>query len=108
MGGDPVCVSPDFNTPMVTIWDELWESVPQSGSVNVVTIKQLLWQYKERCQAERKKQQDGDECPLALLPVSFALAKDWLWKKQRIHLQAIVAGAVNKSAREVVTELNIP
>lgn len=105
MGGDPTCVPPDFNTPMVTIWDELWESMPQSGSVSV-TVKELLRQYKERCQAERKKQQDGDECPLALLPVSFALAKDWLRKKQKIHSQAIVAGAVNESAREVVVELS--
>lgn len=74
MGGDPTCIPPDLNTPMVTIWDEFWEW-PQSGSVNV-TVKQLLQQYKEWCQAEWKKQQNGDECPLALLPVSFALAKD--------------------------------
>ena len=34
------------------------------------------------------------------------LAKDWLRKKQKIHSQAIVAGAVNESAREVVVELS--
>lgn len=65
------------------------------------TVKQLLQQYKEWCRAE----QEEDECPLALLPVSFAQDKDWLLKQQRIHSEAIVAGAVNESA---VTELNVP
>ena len=105
MGGDPTCVPPDFNATMNAIWEELWASMPQSGSVSA-TVKQLLQQYKERCRAEWKRQQDGDECPPALLPVSFAQAKDWLLKQQRIHSEAIVAGAVNESAREVVTELN--
>ena len=79
--------------------------MPQSGSVST-TVYRLLQKYKERCLTERKRQEDGDECPLALLPVSFAYAKDWLRKQQQSHSEAIVVGAVNESAREVVTELS--
>ena len=68
-------------------------------------MKQLLQRYKKRCQDERQSQ-EKDECPLALLPVSFAQAKDWLLRQQKIHSEAIVAGTVNEAAREVVTDLN--
>lgn len=98
-------VPPDFNTSMKTIWEELWESMPQTGSISTV-IGKLLLQYRERCQSERKRRQDGDQCPLALLPVSYAQAKDWLRNQQKVQSEAISVGAVNESAREVVTELS--
>ena len=80
--------------------------MPQTGRPGVV-VKQLLTQYKKRCEDERKKhEQDGDRCPLDLFPVSFAHAKDWLLKKHRAQSEAFMAGAVNKTAREVITELS--
>ena len=104
MGGDVSSVPPDFNPTMKSIWDELWMSLPQSGGVGA-NVKQLIQKYKKRCQDERQSQ-EKDQCPLALLPVSFAQAKDWLLKKQKIYSEAIVAGTVNEAAREVVTDLN--
>jgi len=79
--------------------------MPQSGRVSV-TINTLLQQYKERCRAERKQQHDSSESPPALLPVSFALAKDWLLKQQKAQSEALQTGAVNEDAREVVADLN--
>ena len=79
-GGDPTCVPPDFNSTMLAVWEELWHAMPQSGGVSV-TVKSLLQQYKERCTAERKRPRQA-ESPAPLLPVSFALAKDWL-KQQK-------------------------
>ena len=95
MGGDPTCVPPDFNSSMLAVWEELW---PQSGKVSA-TVNTL-------CRAERKRLQDLAETPLALLPVSFVQAKDWLLRQQKAQSQALQIGAVNKEAREVVTELN--
>ena len=44
--------------------------------------------------------------PPALLPVSFALAKDWLPKQQKAQSEALETGAVNEEAREVVANSN--
>ena len=66
----------------------------------------MLQQYKERCRAERKRQHDSSESSPALLPVSFALAKDWLLKQQKAQSEALQTGAVNEDAREVVADLN--
>ena len=98
-----MCVPPDFNETMKAVWERLWEAMPQSRKVSV-TVKQLLQQYKERCQAERS--QKKDKSPPALLPVSFAQAKDWLLQQQKAHSEAITVGTVNEAAREVVAELN--
>ena len=89
---------------MKVIWEELWESKPQSGRISV-TVNKLLQQYKERCRTERKRKLD-DESPLALLPVSFAQAKDWLMKQQRAQSETVEAGAVNEEAREVISDLS--
>lgn len=96
-------VPPDFNKAMERVWQELYDSMPQSGKVGM-TVKQLLQQYKERCRVERMRQ-ETNESPLALLPVSFGHAKDWLMKQQSAHSIAIEAGTVNEEAREVVSEL---
>ena len=104
MGGNPTCVPPNFNDSMKVIWEELWESMPQSGKVSI-TVNKLLQQYKERCRTERKRKLD-DESPLALLPVSFAQAKDWLMKQQRAQSEAVEAGAVNEEAREIISDLS--
>jgi hypothetical protein len=90
---------------MQSIWEVLCEAMPQSGKFSV-TVKLLLQQYKERCRAERS-QHGQEESTLALLPVSFAQAKDWLLKQQRLHSQAIEAGTINKAAREAVAELSL-
>ena len=55
MGGDPTCVPPDFNRGTLTMWEELWHSMPQSGSVSNA-VNNLLQRYKERCRAERSAQ----------------------------------------------------
>lgn len=106
MGGDTTCVPPDFNNSMLAIWEELWHAMPQSGKVGV-TVSSLLQQYKEHCRAERKRPRHSSESPPALLPVSFAQAKDWLLRQQRKQSEALETGAVNEAAREVVDELNI-
>jgi len=106
MGGDTTCVPPDFNCSMLAIWEELWHAMPQSGKVGV-TVNSLLQQYKERCRAERKRPRHSSEGPPALLPVSFAQAKDWLLRQQRKQSEALETGAINEAAREVVAELNI-
>ena len=90
---------------MSAIWEELWHSMPQSGKISV-TVNSLLQQYKERCRAERKRPRDSDEGPPALLPVSFAQAKDWLLKQQKALSEALETGAVNEKAREVVADLS--
>ena len=105
MGGDPTCVPPDFNRTMLAVWEELWESMPQSGKVGV-TVQGLLQRYKERCRQERKRPRQSSESPPALLPVSFALAKDWLLKQQKASSEALQLGAVNEEAREVVADLS--
>ena len=78
MGGDPTNIPPDFNNTMQSVWEELWHAMPGSGGVSVVST--ILQQYKVHCMAERKRPRDSSESPPALLPVSFALAKDWLPK----------------------------
>ena len=105
MGGDPTCVPPDFNSSMLTIWEELWHSMPRSGKVSV-TVNTLLQNYKERCRTERKRPRDSSESPAALLPVSFAQAKDWLLKQQKALSEPLQTGAVNEEAREAVADLN--
>ena len=79
--------------------------MPQSGRVSV-TVKTLLQQYKERCTAERKRPSHSSESPAPLLPVSFALAKDWLLKQQRAQSQALQTGAVNEDAGQVIADLS--
>ena len=74
-------VPPDFNEAMERVWQELWDSMPQSGKVGMI-VKQLLQQYKERCRLERSQQETGTS-PLALLAVSFGHAKNWLLKQQQ-------------------------
>ena len=44
--------------------------------------------------------------PPALLPVSFAQAKDWLFRQQRAQSSALEFRAVNETARQVVADLN--
>ena len=80
--------------------------MPQSGKIGVA-VNSLLQQYKERCRAERKRPRHSSEGPTALLPVSFAQAKDWLLRQQRKQSEDLETGAVNEAAREVVAELNI-
>ena len=105
MGGDPTCVPPDFNSSMLTVWEELWYTLPQSGRVGV-TVNNLLQRYKEHCSAERKRPRQPSEGPPAMLPVSFAQAKDWLLRQQKAQSEALQTGAVNEDAREVVADLN--
>ena len=90
---------------MLAIWEELWHSMPRSGRVSVL-VNSLLNSYKERCRAERKQPRDSTESPAALLPVSYAQAKDWLLKQQKALSQPLQTGAVNEEAREVVADLN--
>ena len=35
MGEDPTCIPPDFNSSMLAVWEELWQSMPQSGKISV-------------------------------------------------------------------------
>lgn len=105
MGGDPTCVLPDFNSSMLAVWEELWHAMPQSSWVGA-TVHNLLQRYKEHCSAERKWPRHSSESPPALLPVSFAQAKDWLLRQQKSQCGALQTGAVNEEAREVVVELN--
>ena len=105
MGGDPTCVPPDFNRTMLAIWEDLWHSRPQSGKVSV-TVHELLRRYKERCTAERNMPRPSSVSPPALLPVSFAQAKDWLLRQQKAQSAALESGAVNESAREVLADLS--
>lgn len=79
--------------------------MPQSGRVSV-TVQGLLQRYKERCRQERKRPRQSSDSPPALLPVSFALAKDWLLKQQKASSEALHLGAVNEEAREVVADLS--
>ncbi len=105
MGGDPTCVPPDFNRSMLAIWEELWHSMPQSGKIGVL-VNSLLKKYKEHCGTLRKQPRHLPESPPALLPVSFAQAKDWLLKQQKAQSEPLQAGVVNEEAREVVADLN--
>ena len=105
MGGKLTCVPPDFNSSMLSVWEKLWQSMPQSGKINV-TVNNLLQQYRKHCRAERKRPRPSSASPPALLPVSFALVKDWLLRQQKAQSEAIQAGAVNEEAREVVAYLN--
>jgi len=100
-----MCVPPDFNSSMLAVWEELWHAMPQSGRVSI-TAKTLLQQYKERCTAERKQPRHTSESPAPLLPVSFALAKDWLLKQQKAQSEALQTGAVNEEAQQVIADLS--
>ena len=79
--------------------------MPQSGKISV-TVNNPLQQYKQRCRAQRKRLRISSESPPALLPVSFAQAKDWLLQQQKAQTEALQTGAVNEDAQEVVAELN--
>ena len=96
---------PHFNKGMLEIWEELWHGMPQSGSIGV-TVRDLLRKYKERCQAAMKTPHDASQSPPALLPVSYALAKDWLLRQQRTQSKPLESGSVNEEAREVIADLN--
>ena len=89
---------------MLAVWEELWHSMPQSGRVST-TVYALLKEYKKHCLEERRRLQDSDGTPPALLPVSFSQAKDWLLQQQKAQSQALQVGAVNEEARGVVAEL---
>ena len=93
------------NNDMLAIWEDLWHSMPQSGKVSI-TVHELLKRYKERCTTERNKPRPSSVSPPALLPVSFAQAKDWLFRQQRAQSSALEFGAVNETARQVVADLN--
>lgn len=106
MRGDVSSVPPNFNAAMEGVWLELWDSMPQSGKVGM-TVRTLLRLYKERCRVERSQQQ-SDASPIALLPVSFGHAKDWLIKQQRKSAAAAIeAGTVNKQSRQVVIQVTL-
>ena len=79
--------------------------MPQSGKVST-TVNNLLQRYKEHCSAERKRRSHSSECPAALLPVSFAQAKDWLLKQQKLASEPLQSGAVNEESRNVIADLN--
>ena len=83
IGGESACVPPNFNTTMLAIWEEIWHFMPQSGKVSA-TVGSMLQQYKQRCQLERALPRLPTQSPPALLPVSFAHAKDWLMKQQKV------------------------
>ena len=106
MGGDPSCVPPNFNPSMLAVWEEILNSMPQSGKVSA-TVTSMIQKYKERCQQERKTPRLPTQAPPALLPVSFAQAKDWLLKQQKVLSEPLSYGAVNEEAREVMMDLNI-
>ena len=90
---------------MLSVWEGLWHSMPQGGKTGTI-VSNLLERYNEHCLAERRQPREANESPAALLPVSFAQAKDWLLKQQKHKSLALQMGAVNEDAREVVTELN--
>ena len=92
---------PDFNQGMLEIWEELWNAMPQSGGTSMA-VHGLLAKYREQCQAARRESHGS---PPALLPVNFAMAKDWLLRKQRAQSEPLESGAVNEEAREVVADL---
>lgn len=71
-----------------------------------VAANSLLQQYKECSRAERKWLRHPPESPPALLPVSFAQAKDWLLWQQKAQYEALEARAVNKETQRVVENLN--
>ena len=103
MSGHPLCVPPNFNEEMEAVWLKLWSSMPQRGSPSTL-VKTLLDQYREHSRIMRKKRGPG-ESPPALLPVSFAHAKEWLLRQQREESSAIEAGVVNTIARNLTEEL---
>ena len=63
--------------------------MPQSGKIST-KVNSLLQRYKERCRTERKRPRHSSESPAALLPVSFAQAKDWLLKQQNLNPSRLV------------------
>ena len=76
---DPsTCVPPELNRSMLAVWEELWHVMPQSGKVSAA-VNTLLQHYQECCRAKRKSH--TSDTPPALLPVSFAHAKDWLIRR---------------------------
>ena len=92
MGGDTTCVPPNFNNTMLSVWNDMWHSMPQSGKISV-TVSTLLQRYREHCTAERQQSRHSSESPAALLPVSFSQAKDWLLKRQKAQCQALETGS---------------
>ena len=100
MSGDPLCVPPNLIEEMEAVW--LWFSMPQRGSPSTL-LKTLLEQYCEHSREMRKQRRPG-ETPPALLPVSFAQAKEWLLR-QRGESSAIAAGARNKVTRNLTEEV---
>lgn len=78
--------------------------MPQSGKIGT-TVHSLLQGYKQRCQQVRETR-DPTQSPPALLPVSFAQAKNWLLRKQRAQSEPLEVGAVNEEAQEVLTDLS--
>ncbi len=78
--------------------------MPETGNTSP-KVQELLKLYKERCKEELDRPRTSTEPPPALLPVSFAQAKNCILKQQRSRSQAIESGAVNEEARSVVTEL---
>ena len=57
---------------MKAIWEQLFDTMPQSGKIGAVVHK-LLQKYNEKCREEREKLRDTQESTL-LFPVSFAYA----------------------------------
>ena len=98
---------------VVEMWHSciLWGETPLvlggavSGRISV-TVHDLLQQYRKWCRAKRKRPREASESPPALLPISFALAKDWLPKQQKAQSEALETGVVNEEAREVVANPN--
>ncbi len=84
IGGNSACVPPNFiqNQAMLSVWEDQWHAMPQTGKISV-TVNKLLQQYREYCSVERVRSRHLLESPAALLPVSFAQAKDWLLNKQK-------------------------
>ena len=74
LGGDPTCVPLNFNSTMLSVWEEI-----------SVMVNTLLHRYREHCTTVRKRSQHSSESPAALLPVSFSQAKDWLLKCQKVQ-----------------------
>ena len=100
MGGDPTCVPLDFNSSMLGIWEELWHSMPQNGRVSITVNSNATRSVV------KPRGSDHDTHLRALLPVSFAQAKDWLLRQQKAQSEALQTGAVNQDAREVIADLN--
>ena len=83
--------------------------MPQSGEVGVTVHVHTLHQRYTRSTAGQRGSSQAvrwRHLPPALLPVSFAQAKDWLLRQQKKHSEALHVEAVNEEAREVVSKLS--